>query len=80
MESHQPSLYKEIDLLYVLNLFMGQHSCCEDMELQSWQLLVEKQLMSINEYDMAGCSSFPLVWSQDISSFLTLHYKALVYL
>lgn len=32
MESHRPSLYEEIDLLYVLNLFMGQHSCCEHTE------------------------------------------------
>lgn len=49
MENHQPSLYEEIDLLYVLNLFMGQHSCCEHMELKSWQPLVEKQLLSTNE-------------------------------
>lgn len=49
MESHRPSLYEEIDLLYILDLFMGQHSCYEHMELKFWQLLVEKQLLSTNE-------------------------------
>lgn len=44
MESHRPSLLEEIDLLYILDLFMGIHSCCEHMELKSWQFLIENNI------------------------------------
>lgn len=44
MENHWPFLLEEIDLLYILDLFMGQHSCCEHIELKSWQFLIEKML------------------------------------
>ena len=42
MESHWPSLLKKIYLLYILDLFIGQHFCYEHMELKSWQFLIEK--------------------------------------